>query len=349
MIEKFFDHPFLHNTLWHNTVADYGDAILYFLLALAVLYILQRLLMGRLRTYAHKTVTDIDDLVIEFIGSIKPQLYVVFALYIGVQTLYLNDIVHRVLTALLIIVVVFQATRSLQIVIEYAAKKFSSDDNDAHTKSAAHLLGAIVTIIIWIFGLMMVLSNVGINIASLIAGVGIGGIAIAFAIKEVLADLFASFAIYFDKPFKVGDFITAGDVSGEVKTIGIKTTRIKALSGEEIVISNQDLTSSRVHNYRRMNNRNVSFTITVAHDTPVEKIRRIPEMIATIINDTDNATCKRAHLKKVGDWGMEFSVFYTIDSREFGIYMDVNQKIMFGIAEKLEEMDVAVAPKRSLV
>ena len=343
MIERFVDQDVLDIVFWGNPVAGYVDAIIYFVLALMVLFILQKIVMSRFEKFALKTATDIDDVIVEFLQSIKPRLYVILAFYIALRTLVLGEVFQNVLNAFVIVVVIFQITKSIQIVIEFVAKKMSDSEDDEHAKSAAHLLSAITIIIVWIFGIIMILANVGINVASLIAGVGIGGIAIAFAIKEILADLFASFSIYFDKPFKAGDTVKVGEDVGVIQKIGIKTTRVKSRTGEELVVSNQDMTSSRVHNYKRMEYRNSKIRFIIEFDTPVEKMQQIPGKIRELITQMDNVKCKRVHFKEFGEWGFIFETLYTVNSRDYTQYMNAQQEINFAITQMLRDMDITIA------
>ena len=347
MINKFFEYKFLTYTIWGNSVAEYVDVLLYFVGVLIVLFILQKFIMAKITRLAEKTSTDIDDTVVEFIHSIKPRLYIILAFYFTLRTLNLNDIVQNILDVIVIIIIVFQVTRSIQIIIEFAAQKFSGDEEDEQAKSAAQLLSAITTIAVWIFAIILILSNVGVNVTSLIAGVGIGGIAIAFALKEILSDLFSSFSIYFDKPFKVGDVIKVGEDIGEVQKVGIKTTRIKSRTGEELVVSNKDLTSSRVHNYKRMEHRNVRFEFIVEFDTPSEKLRLIPKQIEELLIHIDGTELVRVHLKEFGEWGLVYEVYHRIGSRDFTLYRDIQQEINFKIMEMLGEMSIDIAvPER---
>jgi small-conductance mechanosensitive channel len=351
MIERFFDNELLDVVFWGNSVSNYIDALLYFLIALIILYILQRVVMTRFEKFAKKTKTEIDDVLVKFIHSIRPRLYVVLALYISLRTLNLSEVILNVLNVIVIIVIIFQVTKSLQVLIEFAAKKLSGTEDDEHAKSAAHLLGALATIAVWIFGILMILANVGVNVASLIAGVGIGGIAIAFAIKEVLADLFSSFAIYFDKPFKAGDLVKLNDKDiGTVQKIGIKTTRIKSRTGEELVVSNQDLTSSRLRNFKRMEERNVRLKFIVEFNTPTEKLKQLPSRIKEIVDAVDNIECKRVHFKEFGDWGLVYEVMFTVDSRDYTKYMDTRQDVNLGITALLDELNIVLAhPERGII
>lgn len=343
MINKLVKHDSLDLMFFGNSMAEYIDVVLYFIGVLIVLFVLQKFIMSRMSRLAKKTSTDVDDTVVEFIKSIKPRLYVILALYFTLRTINLNDTVQNILDISVIVIVVFQITRSIQIIIEFATQKLSDGEHDEHAQSAAQLLSTIITIVVWIFAIILILSNVGVNVTSLVAGVGIGGIAIAFALKEILSDLFSSFSIYFDKPFRAGDVIKIGDDIGEVQKVGIKTTRIKARAGEELIVSNKELTSSRVHNYKRMEHRNARFEFIVEFDTPSEKLRLIPRQIEEIMARIDNAELVRVHLKEFGEWGLIYEVFYRINSRDFTLYRDVQQEINFAIMEMLNEMSVEIA------
>jgi small-conductance mechanosensitive channel len=343
MIERFFDNEFLDIVIWGNYISDYIDAIIYFLFALLVLYLLQKFVMKKFAKFAKKTKTDIDDVLVEFIYSIKPRLYIILSIYIALRTLTLTDITQNIVNVILIVVVIFQITLSIQIVIEYITKKLSGDEEDEHAKSAAHILSTIAIITVWIFGILMILSNIGVNVGSLVAGVGIGGIAIAFAIKEVLADLFSSFAIYFDKPFKAGDNVKIGDDIGVVQKIGIKTTRIKSRTGEELVISNQDMTSARLHNFKRMDYRNAKFKFIVDLDTPSDVLEQIPGKIKEIVENVENTEFRRAHVKEFGDWGIVFESVHRIGTRDYNEFMDAQHEVNVKIKKMLEDMDVVLA------
>ena len=343
MINIIVNSEYLEKVFFGNMVSDYIDAFLYFVTSLIILFILQKFLMTRFEQFAKKTETEVDDVLLEFVQSIRPRLYILLAAYFGLYTLNLSDVTQSILNVILIIVVIFQITRSVQIIIEFFAKKVSGTDDDEHVRSAAHLLSAITIIVVWIFGIMMILSNVGVNITSLVAGVGIGGIAIAFAIKEVLSDLFSSFSIYFDKPFKAGDVVKVDNEIGTVKKIGIKTTRMVSRTGEELIVSNQDMTSSRVHNYKRMDYRTIRSQFIVAFDTPSAVLREIPGKVHAIIDSIDHAECKRVHFKEFGEWGIVFEITYKVDSRDYALYMDIQQEINFSIKELFENKNIEIA------
>ena len=187
------------------------------------------------------------------------------------------------------------------------------------------------------------LSNLGINVTSLVAGLGVGGIAIAFALQNILNDLFSSFAIYFDKPFVVGDFIKIGEHAGTVEKVGIKTTRIRSTTGEELIISNRELTSARVQNFKRLNERRSIFTIGVVYETTAEKLRRIPSIIQTIIESQSLNRFDRVHFKTFGDFSLNFEVSYYVQTTDYKKFMDTQEIVNLKIVEAFEKEGISMA------
>ena len=198
-------------------------------------------------------------------------------------------------------------------------------------------------------GLLLILSNLGFDITTLIASLGIGGVAIALAVQSILSDLFNSLSIYVDKPFTVGDFIIVGDHMGTVQKIGLKTTRIQALQGEEIVISNSELTSSRVRNFKQMQKRRIVFAFGVTYDTSTEKVKKIPEMVKNAIDPLEKAEYDRAHFKNFGDSSLDFEVVYYVLTGDYTEYMDIQQSINLRIMEEFEKEGIEMAfPTRTV-
>lgn len=203
---------------------------------------------------------------------------------------------------------------------------------------------------IWIAGLLFLLDNLGFDVTAVVAGLGIGGIAVALAAQALLEDMFAYFVILFDKPFELGDFLMFGDVLGSVERIGIKTTRLRSLGGEQIIVSNGDLTNSRVRNYKRMSTRRVEFTIDVVYGTDAEHMRAIPKIIQEVIAQEELAVFDRAHFAKYGEWSLVFAVVYNVVSPDFNLYMDVQERINLGIYDRFNEEGIEFAfPTQAIV
>jgi small-conductance mechanosensitive channel len=196
---------------------------------------------------------------------------------------------------------------------------------------------------------LLVLENLGVDITALVAGLGIGGIAVALAAQNVLADLFASVSILLDKPFEVGDTIHVGDMIGTVQNIGIKTTRLRSVTGEQLVMSNSDLLRERIRNYKRMTERRALFTVSVTYDTPVATLEKIPQLVRAIVEAQPNTRFDRAHLHSFGDSSLDFEVAYFITRAEYMVFMDVQQIINLSLLRQLQELGVSFAfPTRTV-
>ena len=208
----------------------------------------------------------------------------------------------------------------------------------------------VINIIIWFLGLVFLLSNWGIKVTPIIAGLGIGGIAVALAAQNILGDLFSYFVIFFDRPFEAGDFIIVDDKMGTIEYVGIKTTHIRALGGEQIIIGNSNLTNSRIHNYKRMARRRVVFSIDVEYGTKMDTLQKVPGMLRAIVEQQEPITFDRAHFSAYKDWSLRFEVVYYVLSADFNVYMDIQQRINFAIYEKFEQHNINFAfPTQSLM
>jgi len=334
---------------WGNSLLEYGVALMFFVGLTVVFKIGQVLILARLARLAKKTKTDVDDTLIRIVESVQPQFYGFLAFFLSLQILSLHMWFDRTLTAALLIFAVYQVVKAVGILIDYIGEKKlkreqeQGGDVDPGSKAAIQLIQSIAKAILWILGLLLILSNLGVEVTSLIAGLGIGGIAIAFALQSILGDLFSSFTIYFDKPFKVGDYIVVGDVSGTVEHVGIKSTRIRALQGEEIILSNTDLTSARIHNYKRMEKRRVAFTFGVVYETPIEKLKKIPTIVRNVFDSVDNVDLDRVHFKKLGDFSLDFEVVFLVLSSEYAEYADIQQNVNFALMEAFAKENIVFA------
>lgn len=329
-----------------NTGQEYLWAAVIFITAVVVLKLFQVIILRALKKAALKTKTDLDDVLISIVSNIKPPFYFLASVYLGLKVLTLPGIAVSVIDGLFIVVVAYEIIKALQDFIDYTAKKLISrteDEDDAQDESAIGNITTILKILLWILAILAVLSNWGINITSLVAGLGIGGLAIALAAQSILQDVFSSFSIFIDKPFKVGDFIKAGSDSGTIEKIGIKTTRIRATTGEELVISNQELTSTRIRNFKRMERRRAIFTLGVAYETPLEKLKKIPGIIEEIVEIEELAEFDRVHFKEYGDFSLNFEVSYYIATSDYKKYMDILQLVNFAIKEAFEKEEIEFA------
>jgi small-conductance mechanosensitive channel len=197
--------------------------------------------------------------------------------------------------------------------------------------------------VLWVVVLLMILDNLGVNITTLVASLGIGGIAVALAVQNILGDLFASLSIVLDKPFVLGDFIIVDKYLGSVEYVGLKTTRLRSLGGEQLVFSNADLLKSRLQNMTRMTRRRAVFSVAVTYATPTATLRAIPPMLTELVKSQENATFDRAHFSGVGPSSMNFEVVYWVESADYNKFMDIQQEIYLQMLDRLAEMKVELA------
>jgi len=269
----------------------------------------------------------------------------VLAIYAGTFFVALPPAVDRAISSALVIALFLQgALWASHVVVGwiawYAASKAEQN------KAIANALGLIqlfARVVVWSIALLLILNNLGFDVTALVAGLGIGGIAIALAAQNILGDLFASLAIVLDQPFVVGDFIVLGDKMGTVERIGVKTTRIRSLSGEELIVANADLLASRIHNFKRMAERRVVFTIGVTYETPADKVEKLPDMLRAIVEAQDLVRFDRAHFARYGDSALIYEVIYWMLSADYNVYMDTQQRINLALFRQLQDEGVAFA------
>lgn len=335
-------------SLWGNTGYDYLMAGAMFVGLIIVLKVFQLIILARLNKLALKTKTDLDDMLIEMFKKIKPPFYLLVSIYLAIKALTITGLFSKILLVLFLIVIIFEIIQAISRVLDYVMRKYlnrnkEEGEDNQHSEAMIKLLQVIVKTILWAFGLILILSNMGINVTSLVAGLGIGGLAIALALQNVLGDLFSAFSIYIDKPFKVGDYIKIGTDSGTVEKIGMKTTRIRTLQGEQLVISNQELTNVRIQNFRRMDKRRVSFKLGVTYDTTAKKLEAVPAMIEKIVNKVDLATFDRCHFVEYADSALIFDIVMFINSKEYIDYLTARQSINLAIYQKFAKEKIEFA------
>ncbi len=341
---SFFDTTFLG-----NTVQNYIIALGIFIAGIAILKFIEYIIVNKLEKLSKRTKTEIDDAIIYSLEKIGWLFYISLSLFFALQYVELSATVDKWVGFAILIVLVFYATRILQHFFDHILKRVSEKKEQEGGSSIIRLLNVFVRMILWVGALLLLLDNLGVNITTAIAGLGIGGIAIALALQNILGDLFASVSIYLDKPFKIGDFIIVGEHMGIVKHIGIKTTRIESLWGEEIVISNAELTSTRIRNYKRMNTRRIHFDFGVTYGTSNDKLKKILKIVKEIFDKIELADLDRVHFKNFGDSSLVFEVAYIINSNDYNKYMDVQQEFNFALKSAFEKEKIEFAfPTRTV-
>lgn len=329
-----------------NSLREYLFAFGVFVLTLCFFKIFKDIGVVRIKKFAERTKTDIDDLVIKIIRFIGWPFYVILALWITFQFISIPERAERYFSYLALITLVFYALKAAQEFINFGTKKVIEKRQREGRKeelSALNLLNTILKAVLWLTGLLLILQNLGFQITTLIAGLGISGIAIAFALQAILGDIFACFAIYFDKPFEIGDFIIIGEHLGVVEKLGIKSTRIRSLWGEEIIISNKELTETRIRNFKKLEKRRIEFAFGVKYQTPNKKLEKIPEIVREITEKIELAQLERVHFQKFGDFSLIFNVVYYILTPDYKKYMDIQQEINLSLKERFEKEKIEFA------
>lgn len=336
----------------NNSRNNFLTAGAVFLGLFAVLWLFDRYFVYVLKRAAEKTKTHWDDSIVGFLEKIQWPFFLYLAFYVAMITLSLPQEFLIALDSVLLIFVVYYSAKGLTGISNMFFDKYKEKrkkQNKPESESMLNVMRFLIKIIIWSVALLMLLSNFGFEITPLIASLGIGGIAIGLAMQGILQDLFSAFAIYFDKPFQEGDFIIVGDDMGVVKSIGIKTTRVEALGGQEIVFSNRELTGSRINNYKKMQRRRISFNFGVEYQTTTKQLKEIDGLVKKVIDKTKNATFDRCHFKAFGEHQLDFEVVYYVETGDYNKYMDIQEKINFGIKESLDKIGVYLAfPTRTV-
>ncbi|MGE5431956.1 MAG: mechanosensitive ion channel family protein [Syntrophomonadaceae bacterium] len=322
-----------------NTVSEYLTCIGIIIAASLIIKVLRAVFLNKLEKRAEKTKSK----VLEFISTnidkfIIPLLYLA-AVYTGVTFLNLPRYLRRDFDIASIVITTFFTVRFIILLINYSIGYFFKARNEGETTSLKGI-STFISIAAWFIGLMFLLDNLGFKISTVIAGLGIGGIAVALAAQAVLGDFFSYFVIFFDRPFEIGDYITVDDKQGIVEKIGIKTTRLTSLTGEEIIFPNSNLTNSRIHNFKRMESRRVVFKTIIQSQTPVQSLREIPGMLKDIIGKIEDAKFDRSNLQSLSDNKFSFETVYFVTGPDYKKYMDIQQAINIGICEEFEKRGI---------
>ena len=329
-----------------NLVSQYLIALGVFVLAIIVLKIFKNVGIKKLKKLADHTRAEFDDILIGFIESVGWLFYFILALDLALRFIQLPEIIGKIVYYLTIIIVIWYVVKAVQEAINFGAQKIISKrqkEDEKFEPANLNLLAKILKGIVWMIAVILILQNLGYNISALVAGLGIGGVAIAFALQNILGDIFASFSIYFDKPFQVGDFIIVGNDMGIVKNIGIKSTRIQTLQGQELVVSNKELTETRVNNYKQMEKRRITFGFGVEYETPTEKLKKIPQIVKDIIDNIKLADLDRVHFKEFGDFSLDYEVVYYLATSDYNKYMDTQQEINLTLKQEFEKQGIVFA------
>jgi small-conductance mechanosensitive channel len=335
----------MHYVILNNDLAAWAVAICIGAAVCALLYAAKGLVVRRLAGFAQATATYLDDLAIKVLCATHPAFMLIMGGYAGAQWLALPQKGGALLSRLAIAALLLQVARwgdvGVRDWLHHYRTRRSAQDAASTTSTAA--LGFVARTVLWLVITLMILDNFGVNITTLVASLGIGGIAVALALQNILGDLFSSLSIVLDKPFMVGDFITVDDIAGTVEYVGLKTTRIRGLGGEQVVFSNSDLLKSRIRNYKRMQTRRIVFGIGVTYETSKRQLLGIPGILREIVEGQPQASFDRAHFKSFGASSLDFETVYIVQTPDYAVYMDIQQAINVALFERFEQEGIAFA------
>jgi small-conductance mechanosensitive channel len=344
---RVMDHRFLG-----NPVREILTTLLIILIALGLVRLFQVFIIRRLRKIFATTATTWDDLLIRVLETnVIPSLYVIIV-WLGLRDFNLRPSVRDLLRSLATIVITLMAIRIVLSLVNHGIRSYWSRQDGGQSAAREKNLNGIITvakIAVWILGAILLMDNLGIKVSAFVAGLGITGIAVALAAQAILGDLFSFFVIFFDQPFEVGHNIKVDNFQGDVEHIGLKTTRLRSGDGEQIIISNKNLTDSRVQNFRRMHRRRVSFSLELDLDTKAETLRTIPDLVKGQFARFSDVTFERCHLRQFSPTGLRFEAAYVVETPDFARHLDVQQESNLGILEELEKAGVRLAVQRQEV
>ncbi|RCW88047.1 small-conductance mechanosensitive channel [Halanaerobium sp. DL-01] len=334
----------LSSIILTNSLFDYLTSAAIIIIGYIFIKIFDRVFFTKICQLVDRISSSFSELFQKIIKKRGYALFYIILLYLSLSQLNIMKQINRVINSILLILSVYFTVLIIIDVILFFLKKYWRKKvvNEEQQKVFSASI-FFIKVIIWFIALLFILDNLNIEITGLMTGLGIGGIAVAFAAQTILADIFNYFTIFFDKPFDVGDFIIVGDYKGTIEHIGIKTTRIRSLSGEQLVISNTDLMNSRINNYKRMQRRRINFSFGVTYDTPLEKLKQIPEMVESIIKDIDKTEFVRAHFSEYGNFSLIHQVVYFINDSDYKVYMDIQQTINFKLRELFDQSEIRFA------
>ncbi len=348
-LQELLLRTFMGNTLWNWLVS-----LLVVIIAQVALYFLRGTVVSRLRKSAKKTDSPFDDVIADVLARTNGLVFLLLSLFAGTQFIVLPSEVEVFFRTAAIIAALIQigiwGTELLRFAIRGWVQRRTPEEQEMD-KTTVSALNLLMQLVVWSIVVILALDNLpGVEVNSLIAGLGITGIAVALAVQNVLGELIAWLAIVLDRPFVIGDFIVVGDMLGTVEKIGIRTTRVRSLQGEELILSNNNLLDSSIQNFKTMEERRVVFQVGVTYDTPAGKLEAIPGMIERLIEPVEGARFDRAHFSGFGDSALLFEVVYYVDTGDYVLYMDIQQEIYLNLLKQFNAEAIEFAfPTRTVI
>lgn len=326
-----------------NTVLDWLIACSIIAGAYILFRILQALLYRKLSVAASQSKNNVDDMLVKVIDQTK-ELFIIFTgVFIASKILIVPSNWKMIINKIFIVIAALQIGLWLGGLINHLTFNREKQNGENKEQTAMHAFGLFGKILIWTVVSLVTVQNVtGIKMDALITSLGIGGIAIGLAIQNVLKDIFASLSIFLDKPFLVGDYIVIGDTGGTVENIGLKSTRIKTLLGEEVIFSNSNLLENRIHNYRKMERRMVLINISISPETSYEALRELPKLFEEIVKSQKDTTFGRANLSEIADYTLNYEIVYHVESPDYALFTKIKEEIFLTIIKRLQEKGISM-------
>lgn len=339
--------PFMDKIMYGNSMQQYAVAVIYFIAAVLILKLASYVVIKTLEKFCkNHRAARIQESIVALFKALQLPLFIIIGIKIASEHITLHSTIVKVLDYALLIIVTYYSVRAIIFVVRQGAKRVverrEKEDKDTDTHLLAFFMRVIYAVL-WIVAFLFILSQFGVDISKVLTGLGIAGIAVAFALQNVLSDIFASVSIYFDKPFRPGEYIIFEGEEGTVIRTGIKSTRIKTLRGEELSVSNRLLTDAKIHNTDRMEKRRVAQILSVEYSTPKKKLEKLPKLIEAIVKKQKKVEFSRCHLKAFKDYSIDFELVYFVKGKDYVLFMDVQQEINLRIVELFEKEKISFA------
>jgi len=334
---------FLDAKYWGNTVEDYIIAVTIILLTIIISQTIKKIVLTRIQKRSEEESKRRYQFISKSINRfLIPALYF-GAIYVALEFLSFGKTSGKIIEIVYEVLLTIFVIRFSIAALGYFLGKYFEEKRGREEGKRLKPLISFLNFLIWITGSLFLLDNLGFQISTIVAGLGISGIAVALAAQAILGDLFSYFVIFFDRPVEIGDFITFDDKAGTIEKIGIKTTRVRSLSGEQLIVANSKLTNSILHNYKRMENRRVVFNLGVTYQTKSKQLKMIPGIIKSIIEKQELVEFDRAHFQSFGHSSLNYEIVYYILSADYTKYMDIQEKINLEIYEQFEKFGIEFA------
>jgi small-conductance mechanosensitive channel len=334
------------SSFYGNTNAQWLTAAVVAALMAALFVLLKIWVVRRLGKLAARTATSVDDAFVELAKRTNVAAVCIFAIHLGSLPLALPGRLELLFKFVTVLALLLQFVVWTGVAVDFGIARYRKQrlESDAAAVTLIGALGFIAKLVIWTLLLLLALSNLGVNVTALVAGLGVGGIAVALALQRVLSDVLAALSIVTDKPFVIGDSIQVADLSGTVTGVGLRSTRLQSVSGEELIFANSDLLQSRIRNFKRMTERRALIAFGVPLATGAGRLEAIPALVREIVErHGEKVRFDRAHLKGIGAYSFDFEAVYFVLSREYGAYADIQQAVFLDLVRALEERGIQLA------